>query len=118
MTHPWSLLVKEFPHFDIHAGGMVVHDEEERDGASTGKVLQAGMDTGFKAIEEESVELDDILMEGQLAEDLILTSKLIADLHRKTYTSQVSVVAHYACMHVGRQLISMLLTDASLNPLF
>lgn len=106
MAHPWSLLFEKFLHFGVHAGGVVVHDEEERDRASTGEVLQAGMNIGFKAIEEEGVELDDVLMEGQLAEDLILASKLITNLHRKTHTSQVSVVQYYqeyswyyACMH-------------------
>ena len=101
MAHRWSLLVKEFLHFGLHAGRVVIHDEEEGDRASTREVLQGGMDTGFKAIKEEGVQLDDVLMEGQFAEDLILTSKLVTNLHtqrHKRHRHSYSSSPYCACM--------------------
>lgn len=84
LAHRWSLLVEELLHFGLHAGWVEVHNKEERYRAATRKVPHAWVDIGFKAIKEEGVQLDDVVVQGQLAEDFILRSELITSLHRKT----------------------------------
>ena len=62
LAHLWPLLVEELLHFDLHAGGMVVHYEEERDGACSGQVLQTGVNTRVKAVKEKGVQLDNVVV--------------------------------------------------------
>ena len=62
LPHLWSLLVEELLHFDLHAGGVVVHYEEEGDGACPGQVLQTGVDIWVKAVKEESMQLDNVIV--------------------------------------------------------
>ena len=62
---------------------MEVHNKEERHRAGTRRVLYAWVDIGFKAIKEEGVQLDDVVMQRQLAEDFILRSELVTSLHKK-----------------------------------
>ena len=55
LPHLRSLLIEELHHFDLHAGGVVVHYKEEGDGACPGQVLQTGVDIRVKAVKEEGM---------------------------------------------------------------
>lgn len=111
LPHLRPLLVEELLHFDLHAGGMVVHYEEEGDGACPGQVLHTGEDTRVKAVKEESMQLDNVVVQGQLAQDLILASKLVPSL--RTYMHRMRNADLVSRFHSCNDVVWKLLVKLS-----